>query len=146
MTSSSTRRNLAHRAGAASLRPPEGRATPETLLYLAGAALLLVGVLLGFLNWKPRYSATEPIVIWKNDEPRLLRDAMRSGLLESLRIDHNSRAGVRGQGDSVPCTDLAENWFKPVTDPRNESGAATQGIPVSCEWTPGAQEVVIVNR
>lgn len=145
MTSSSKKRSLAHRAGASFRLPPAGQATPETLLYLVGAMLLLVGVLLGYFNWKPRYSATEPIVVWKNDEPRLLRDAMGSGLLESLRIEHGSRE-AEGQEDSVPCTDLAENWFKPVSNPLNERNASAPGIPLSCDWTPGEPEVVIINR
>lgn len=140
------RKNLAHRAGALSTLPPAGRATPETLLYLAGALLLLVGVLLGFFNFKPRYSATEPIVVWKNDEPRLLQEAARSGLLESLRLDQSSRAAAHTQGDAVSCSDLGESWFKPVTNPHNEWGAASSGIPLSCEWTPGDAEVVIINR
>lgn len=145
MTGSTIIKNLARRAGAFRL-PPEGWAAPETLLYLAGAVLLVVGVLLGYLNWKPRYSSDEPIVVWKNDEPRLLRDAMRSGVLENLRISHSSRSAAPAQGDSVSCADLSEHWFKPITDPRNEWSAAAQGMPISCDWTPGSAEVVIINR
>lgn len=145
MTSSSMRKNLAHRAGALPLLPPGGRATPETLFYLAGAVLVLVGVLLGYFNFKPRYSASEPIVVWKNDEPRLLREAARSGLLERLRFDQSSRAD-QAQGVAVSCSELGESWFKPVTNPHNEWGAASDGIPLSCEWTPGDAEVVIINR
>jgi hypothetical protein len=85
------------------------------------------------------------MVVWKNDEPRLLREAMRSGVIENLRISHGSRATAQGQGDSVSCADLSDSWFKPVTDPRNEWGATAQGMPISCDWTPGATEVVIIN-
>jgi hypothetical protein len=145
MTSSSVRRNLAHRAGALPSLPPVGRSTPESLLYLSGAILLLVGVLLGYFNWKPRYSASEPIVVWKNDELRLFREAVNSGLLGDLRLTQQFRGADKNAADAIACSDLGESWFKPITDPRRPWGASSQGMPLSCEWTPGEQEVVIIN-
>jgi hypothetical protein len=99
------------------------------------------------MQWKPRYSASEPLVVWKNEEPRMLRDALRAGMLEELRTNYfGGHDQDRAPGDSVLCSQLGNSWFKPVTNPYAERGADAQGLPVACEWTPGEPEVVIINR
>ena len=147
MTAVPTRRSQAPRAGVIYPLLPRGRATPETLLYLAGCAMLIVAVLLGLLNWKPRYSSTsEPMVVWKSDEPRLLRDTLQTSVLEGWKVNFRDAEAANLSASPVPCTELAESWFRPVANPLADGVSTKQEVPLACDWVPGEPQVVIIDR
>lgn len=125
--------------------PAGGRASFQALCYLAGAvAVVALAVGYGWVNLKTRNPASEPLVVWKSQEPRLLLEAISTGLVSDSGMP---QAEKRSSPEGVPCSQLGDSWFRAMPDlPGNAGRHASSPDPVACDWTPGAQEVIVITR
>jgi hypothetical protein len=147
MTASIIRRSHAPRAGGVHRLPPGEQVNFETLLYTVGGALLVLALsLLGWMNLKGRAAGSEPLVVWKNEQPAIIREALSAEMRGELVLGLRAEGMERTSPDTVRCGELAASWFEPVPDPFTNRGPAARGLPLSCEWTPGVPEVVVIHR
>ncbi|HSD61892.1 MAG TPA: hypothetical protein VLC55_13655 [Burkholderiales bacterium] len=111
------------------------------------SALAVVALVasLGWVSLKPRNPSAEPLVVWKTGEPILLQEAMRAGIIPEFG---EGSAEQRSSAEGVPCGQLGESWFRAMPDlPSSNSGrSAVSPYPLACDWIPGAQEVIVINR
>lgn len=123
--------------------PAGGRASLEALFYVASALAVIALVLgYGWFNLRPRSQSSEPLVVWKSEAPRLLQDAVRSG----LRIEPGPQVEPRLSSEGIPCSQLGESWFRAMPEAPGARSGTTAPYPVACDWTPGAQEVIVITR
>jgi len=117
----------------------------ETLFHVASALVVVALVAsFGWVSLKPRNPSSEPLVVWKTGEPMLLQEAMRAGLIPEFGASSGEQ---RSLAEGVPCGQLGESWFRAMPDLPSSSGRSVESpYPLACDWTPGAQDVIVVNR
>lgn len=116
----------------------------EALLYVGGAIAALVLVAsYGWVNLKPRNHSSEPLVVWKSETPRLLQDALRSGLVSESGVP---QAEHRASSEGIPCSQLGASWFRAMPEAPGAAPPTASPDPLACDWTPGAQEVIVIAR
>lgn len=121
------------------------RAFLESLFYVATViAVVALVASFGWTNLKSRNLSSEPLVVWKSEEPTLLREAMRGGLIGEFP----GNPGEQGSpSEGIPCSQLGESWFRAMPDlPENSRRPSELPYPLACDWTPEPQDVIVINR